>query len=239
MEELKYDIILFDSDETIFDYKRAEEFAIKGTLGANFSLSDDQLHHAYRVYSNLNRALWDKYHRGLLTKQQILNSRFVELFTELQLHGNAVSFGKQYLRKLSEAQFLMPGIEDVLKQLFGHCHMAVVTNGVAEVHRTRIANSPIREYIGKVVVSSDLGIDKSFQKPNTDIFKYAHRSVDPAVPLCRILMIGDNLESDVKGSQNYQIHSCWYNPGKIENKTLIIPDYEISEWNELLEIVME
>ena len=46
-------------------------------------------------------------------------------------------------------------------------------------------------------------------------------------------MIGDSLEKDIKGAQNANIKTIWYNPYNKNNNSSIIPDYQIKD---LLEI---
>lgn len=49
-------------------------------------------------------------------------------------------------------------------------------------------------------------------------------------------MVGDSIHTDIKGAAAYGIHTCWLNSGKRENNTGILPDMEITNLNELLEI---
>ena len=48
-----------------------------------------------------------------------------------------------------------------------------------------------------------------------------------------VIMIGDSLEKDIKGAQNANIKTIWYNPYNKNSNSSIIPDYQIKD---LLEI---
>ena len=49
--------------------------------------------------------------------------------------------------------------------------------------------------------------------------------------------VGDSLSSDILGGKNAGIKTCWFNPKKIPLTGDVIPDYEISELSEFLEIL--
>ena len=49
--------------------------------------------------------------------------------------------------------------------------------------------------------------------------------------------VGDMVETDVKGANNYKIKSVWFNDANKINSLNIKPDYEIKEISEVIEIV--
>lgn len=238
MNNMKYDVIFFDADETIYDYKKAEEHSFKNAIIEFVQLDDKDLQNAYQMYTSINKSLWDDYHRNAISKQQILDTRFVVLFDQLNLDIEGSQFGENYLSKLAESQFLMPHAESVLKELSELCTVAVITNGVASVHRNRIDNSVIKGYIKHLIISGDYD-DDEFQKPHPKIFEYAHEITDSLVEKQRILMVGDSLISDVQGGNNYGIHTCWLNSQAKTNTTDHKPSYIISKLSELIELVKE
>ena len=48
----------------------------------------------------------------------------------------------------------------------------------------------------------------------------------------RAIILGDSLTSDIRGGKNANILTCWYNPDRTENRSAVIPDYEICELSE-------
>jgi putative hydrolase of the HAD superfamily len=103
----------------------------------------------------------------------------------------------------------------------------VVTNGLIELQKPRVANSKIGEFISHIMVSEEVDA----HKPNPLIFNTLLKKI--CLNPCDVIMIGDNLKNDIQGAKNAGIKSVWYNPEQIENKTDILPDYEIANLLEL------
>ena len=53
----------------------------------------------------------------------------------------------------------------------------------------------------------------------------------------RVLVVGDNLNADIKGGSQFGFRTCWYNPGAEANTQNISPDYEIGELSLVEEIL--
>lgn len=230
---MKYDIIFLDSDETVFDYRTSARVSMKEQLTETFDLTGQALDDAYNKYAEINSYLWGLYHKNKITKQELLDTYIVKFLDSLNLKADAVAFKKKYIEKLSLAQFMMPNAAQVLETLSKKCDLAIITNGISSVHRTRIVNSSIKNFIKEIIVSDEYDDDPFFQKPHSRIFEYAHRQVDSTVHLDDILMVGDNISSDILGGVNYNIDTCWYNFKKENNRTEISPTYVINDWLEL------
>ncbi|HEY4798886.1 MAG TPA: HAD-IA family hydrolase [Bacteroidia bacterium] len=138
---------------------------------------------------------------------------------------------------MSTCSHLMPKAVEILDQLALQSEMVIITNGISSVQRARFANSPISKYFSHLFVSGDVENDPEFHKPHRKIFEYAHRNSFPDIGIEKILMVGDNLRTDIAGGQNYQIDTCWFNRERKINDTAIFPTYEISELDSLVGIV--
>ena len=80
-----FDLLLWDVDGTLLDFKAAEAAAIR-TLFARYGLGacpDDML----TRYSAINQTYWKRLERGELTRPQILVGRFEEFFRREGLDG--------------------------------------------------------------------------------------------------------------------------------------------------------
>ena len=97
---------------------------------------------------------------------------------------------------------------EVLDSLAGTATLALITNGIGEVQRTRIERLAIEHYFDAIVISGEVGK----AKPGTEIFDIVFERLD-APDKETALIIGDNLGSDIQGGINYGIDTCWYNPG--------------------------
>ena len=74
-----------------------------------------------------------------------------------------------------------------------------------------------------ITISGELG----YKKPSKEIFTHTLNKLK--VRTKDVIMIGNSLESDIKGANNSGIRSIWLNRNEEENKTDIIPDYEIHQ----------
>jgi putative hydrolase of the HAD superfamily len=226
----KYEFILLDADGTLFDYDKAEEFALTEAFrnGGIPFLADSYI----PLYKEINTRLWEEFEKNLIAASDLRERRFRELFDAAGIAGDYVSVSKRYLSYLAEAAFLYPNAEDVLKALRPRYKIGIITNGLKEVQRSRFAGTPVGRYLDCIVVSDEIGV----QKPDPAIFEHALKAADHA-DRNTALIVGDSLTSDIQGGINFGIDTCWFNPSGKANTAGIIPTYEIRTLPELLKIL--
>ena len=110
--------------------------------------------------------------------------------------------------------------------------MVVLTNGLPEVQRQRLAGSAIRTYLAGLVISGEVGA----AKPDPRIFDAAFE-VMGRPEREEVLMVGDSLTSDIAGGKAHGIDTCWFNPQGNPRTLEVKPRYEIRSLRELLDIV--
>lgn len=223
---MKYEIIIFDADETLFDFKKSERHAFKNTM-LEFNIEYDENYHL-KVYSDINAAIWKEFENGLITQKELKVERFKRLSHKLNIQFNDFEFSKSYVKHLSYASFLYDDSIDLIESLYKDFKLFIVTNGLKDVQNNRIRKSIIAKYFEDILISEEVVVSK----PDAKIFELALNSINH-INKSKILMVGDSLTSDVQGGINFGIDTCWYNPNKIENNTEIKPTYEISSLNEL------
>ena len=153
---------------------------------------------------------------------------------ELNLIGNPLEMSQTYLSFLVEHSTLWKGAKDLLKQLSPDDQMAGSTNGVKEVQRPRLALTQIDHYFKTIVVSDEIGV----AKPQSGFFDYTFEQIQQP-PKNRVLVIGDSLNSDMKGGQNYGVDTCWFNPLGKGNLTEVVPTYESRTLRDLVDNVLD
>ena len=83
-------------------------------------------------------------------------------------------------------------------------------------------------------ISEEIG----YPKPHKEIFEFALQKLENKNKN-DILLVGDNLVSDIKGGNDFGIDTCWFNQNIWNNKLDIHPTYEINNLLELKKIISE
>jgi 2-haloacid dehalogenase len=226
---MKYELILFDADGTLFDYDRAERRALEEACRQHGLEYNEQLLEQYR---RINSALWRQLEEGLLTSAEIRVERFRSLLREIGSGASAPRLAEDYLSYLAEGSYLIDGAEEICRHLASNYRLAILTNGIQEVQTSRFQASPLVPYIDKLIISEEVG----FSKPRPEIFEYAMDALDHK---CRrtTMIVGDSLTSDMRGGINYGIATCWYNPHGRENDMGFEVDHEIRSLDQLARIL--
>ena len=199
-----YSWLLFDLDNTLFDYDRAEREALKSTFAEIGRPVHAELHRQYR---QINGELWQAFEQGGVTQDVIKVQRFARLLDAAGIEADPAALSKRYLIHLSRGDFLIDEAEEVVRSLHGRYQMLLITNGLKEVQRPRIARSALAPYFDDIVISEEVGA----AKPDGRIFDVAFEMMGrPAKG--EVLMIGDSLSSDIAGGRAYGIDTCWFNP---------------------------
>ncbi len=212
MERMAYTTLLFDLDHTLFDFDASEEAAFSATL-ASAGVTSPNGHMG--IFTEINVALWADVERGILTPNQVRTLRFEQLIERTGIDADPVAMADHYVHGLGAYGELYPGARGVLEELSPHATLALVSNGIGEVQRARIARLGLDRYFDTIVISGEVGT----AKPGTRIFDIVFDRLD-GPDKATVLMIGDSLSSDIAGGVNYGIDTCWYTP-------ISVPDTEL------------
>ena len=222
---MPYHWILFDADNTILDFDRSEREALAEAL-KELAIPFEESHH--QAYHRINKACWRAFEQGELSRDELRLRRFELFFQEIGHQAEAGAFGASYLQHLSHGSFLIEGAMDQVRRLAGKYRLALVTNGLKEVQRPRISKSGLEPFFQAIVVSDEIG----HSKPNSSFFEYTFDQIGHP-PKDKVLIIGDNLNADIRGGADFGIHTCWYNPQHQENDLGISPNYEVARLQNL------
>lgn len=230
---MNYEIILFDADDTLFDYKKSEAYALSQAFAnAGIVVANEVVDH----YRTINQQLWNEYEQGSVTLDHLRSERFRRLF---EAHALAVDhpieqFGQSYARHLGEGAFLIEGAEEICTTLRENgIRLAIITNGIKEVQLARIRRTGMDKHFEQIIVSEDAGA----QKPSERIFEYAFEKLNVREKR-KVLFVGDSLTSDITGGYRYGIDTCWFNPMGRPNASGIQPTYEIVRLDELYKYIL-
>lgn len=221
---MKYDVYLFDLDDTLMDFAETEKLAFTNVFAANgFPNGLADYRDSYRAISNI---LWEDLEQGRTSLAELKTERFKRLFVQHSIELDAAVFGQTYLDNLGKEVHVIEGVERMISRLEG-ARIAVLTNGFNDVQLARIAASPFNNTFEAIFTSEEIG----FQKPQVEIFQHVFQELQ-LTDKSRVLMIGDSLSSDILGGNRFGIDTCWYNPHKKKNNTAAKPTYEIHHWDD-------
>ncbi len=229
---MAYEWLLLDADGTLFDYDAAERQALTKTwneFGLRFAPE------VLTTYRQINARLWREFERGEIASEQLKVERFTRLFDsrEIPIWGDEPErFAVQYLHNLGMCTDLIDGAEVVLRALAPRVNLALITNGLTLVQRSRLVKSGLAPLFRAVVISEEEGV----AKPDPRIFEIAlARMGHPDKET--VLMVGDSLSSDMLGAACSGIDTCWFNPVGRPRDPQIDVTYEIRTLDELLQVV--
>ncbi len=226
---MKYKLVLFDADGTLFDFDTAEKQAFEKTFkhyGINENL--ELLHKEYEI---INLAIWRDFEKKKITSKELRIERFRRFFAKENLDLDPTIISPIYLKYLSEGTHLLQGAREIISFLFGKCELALATNGLADVQNPRFADSDLAKYFQHIFISEEIG----HPKPNPEFFEYIFSKLPHHESA---IIIGDNLISDIMGGNDFGIDTCWFNPNKRINESGVIPTFEISDLKELRSILI-
>ena len=220
--------IIFDADNTLFDFDRAEATALVNSL-AHFDLP--QPVGLMDFYRSMNVKLWQQLDDRSITIAQLKQQRSEQLFEFVGQAVDSTTFSLHYLDELAGCQYLLKDVEHTLNQLAEFCEMAIITNGLARVQKPRFHNSAIQQHFGALVISEELGV----AKPDPEIFAHTCDLMQWHNP-AEVLMVGDNYRCDVQGAADFGMRTCWFNIRQ-QAHNFNDHDHEIHSFDELLALL--
>lgn len=226
---MKYKMIIFDADETLFDFSKSEKFAFRKAMEeSNLSFEEEY----FLTYKRINIEIWQEFEKGLITQKELKIDRFKRFLNKIDVTIDAYTFAESFMNNLEHASFLFDETKELIENLSKTHRLIMVTNGLTRVQRTRIRKSSIARYFETIIISEEVG----YAKPNPKIFELGLKDIQ--LPKKEeILMIGDSLTSDIQGGINYKIDTVWYNFGNTLNSKDIQPTYIINSLKEIYHII--
>jgi len=198
--------IFFDLDQTLWDFDTNSDLAFKQCFeNQNITLNLDVF---LEKYAPINEAYWKRYSVNEISKEQLKYGRFKETFDLLnyEIDDNSIeNLSNKYLEILPEFKLLHHGTLEILDYLFPKFKLHIITNGFNEVSFRKIENSGIGKYFDQIITSENAGA----KKPDAQVFQYALNLAN-AAPHDSI-MIGDNIDADVKGALAVGMAAIYYN----------------------------
>ncbi len=224
--------LFFDLDHTIWDFDRNAEETLS------------ELFHEYQLerlgvtspelfietYTVNNHQLWADYHVGKITKDHLRATRFKKTFLDLGLHPDHIpaKFEDDYVRICPTKTNLFPRVHETLSYLAEKYDLHLISNGFKESTEMKVERTNLAGYFKTIVISEVVGINK----PDRAIFEYALTGA--GAQKHESIMIGDSIEADIRGAQQFGMEAIFFNPCSKELPADVI--LHISRFEDLLTI---
>lgn len=222
----RYDLLLCDADDTLFDFGKAEENAFADACAA---MSFEATQELLAIYSVINEALWKLLEQGGIT-QKVLRVRRFEQFLERigKSDLDAQAMSDAFVESLGRQSVPIDGAIEAIARWSRIVPVIIVTNGIAKVQHNRMNGSEVRHYISGMVISEEVGA----AKPDPKMLEVGMEMAG-VTDKRRVLVLGDSLSSDMAAAANAGIDACWYNrKGNVNTRDLPIC-YEITDLDDV------
>ena len=223
----KYKYLLFDLDDTLLDFGKAQVLAFKKLLeDENIEYSDE----SFEKYETINKSLWRSFERGEISNKEVTSERFIRFFALFGMKVDGSEVDNRFRSYLAEGNQLFEGIVEMLEKLSLTHKLYIASNGIGITQHTRLKNNNLNKYFDKIFISEGIGS----KKPDREFFDIILKEIG-VEDKGEVLMIGDTLTSDILGANNVGIDSCLVDIHGIENSE-INPTYKIAKTIDLLNI---
>lgn len=227
---MKYKHLFFDLDHTLWDF----DANAKATLTDLFELFELDKRVAapfedfYRKYLYHNEILWDKYHNGQITADELKWKRMWRTLLDFKIGDEKLSkdLSGKFLELLPTKKILFPHTIEILEYLIAKKYqLHLITNGFEKTQWSKINNSGLAQYFTHMITSEA----SNSLKPKKEIFEYALAKA--GANLKESIMLGDNLDADIQGAINAGMDSVFVN--HINASTTLKPTFIIYHLKEL------
>ncbi len=229
-----YRHLFFDLDHTLWDFD----------LNAKHSLADLFSKHAlqnllqcsftdfYTDYLIHNTALWASYEEGRITVDELKWKRMWRTLLNFKNADEKLArlLSVEFLEILPTKKALFPETTETLDYLRQkNYQLHLITNGFKLTQQQKLINSGLEKYFIEVITSES----SNSMKPKREIFDFALDITKAS--LNESIMIGDNLNADIKGANNVGMDSIYVN--HVKSNLIHTATYQITHFNQLKNIL--
>ena len=149
---MKYQLLLCDIDDTLFDFPKGEAIALENTFRAfDIPVTDEN----WAAYHAANAEQWRKLERGETTSQRLRVDRFTEFLKLAKLEGDADALSETYINRLGRQRWPLPYAVQLMKRVSEKMPVFLVTNGISRIQRARLNGCEIEPYVTGIIISED------------------------------------------------------------------------------------
>lgn len=225
-----YKHLFFDLDHTLWDFNSNAKLALtelydECELATAIRAPFSSFYEKYLIHNEL---LWDRYHKGFITAEELKWKRMWRTLLDFKLADEPLSkkLSSRFLEILPSKKQVFPYTREILKYLQEKGYVLhLITNGFEATQRSKLKNSGLDGFFTHMITSET----SHSMKPQKEIFEYALKKTDAL--LRESIMLGDNPEADIAGAINAGMDSVFVNHEKISIS--LNPTYTVEHLKEL------
>lgn len=229
----KYKNLFIDLDDTIWDFTGNSRKVYK-ILYEKFSYGDyfESFEQYIDIFERKNEELWLKYGAGDITKEELNHGRFTYPLTVAGVSDTSIAndYMNNALEMMPTMTGLVEGALDLLEYLAPKYNLYILSNGFRELQSGKMKSACVEGFFKKVILSEDIKV----HKPNREIFHFALSATQSS--FSDSIMIGDNIETDIRGARDAGLDQIYFNRWGKENLPFT-PTYEVGSLNEIKNIL--
>lgn len=214
--------LFWDIDNTLLDFRASSHEAFFEVC-QEYGLEVEESH--FSRWFTFKESLWRKQEQGLVTIDYIVRNQFAELFEEAGCKADCQAFGLRFQHLLHYQAVPVEGALEALHFGSQHWQQYAASNGYLDQQTSRLQKAEMFHLFNNLFVSDVIGA----AKPTKEFF-------NKSLNICQlqpsnILMIGDNIVTDIQGAQDMGFNTCWFNP--THETSTIKPTFEVHSHEEL------
>ena len=207
-----YKHIFLDLDRTLWDFEANSQQELTA-LFYKYKLQEKGIslvNEFIKIYKEINEQCWALYRENKLSKENLRSIRFAKTlhYFGVEDQGLSKNIGLDYITNSPLRTLLLDGCIELLDYLHSKYSLHIITNGFEEVQYKKLSNSNLLKFFDKIITSEAAG----YKKPNAEIFYYALEQSGASIN--ESVMIGDDLNTDVKGAVGFGMPCIFFNPNQ-------------------------
>ncbi|MDO5557333.1 MAG: HAD family hydrolase [Clostridia bacterium] len=234
------EVLIFDMDNTLIDLKESNRLTyIQMYKALNRSFCDDKFN---KIYC-LEHEYWQKVNTNKIIIPKEHNTSFEEIQTYIRYHwienvwqvpyDEAPKIYKLYCEIIRDNIVPIQNVEEVIKYLSSKYTLIIASNGDESLIEHKLKAANIDNCFKCIICGHEI---KAF-KPEVKFFNNLMKQINYH-NISKMIMIGDDISTDVQGAINAGITPIWYN---IRNEIVVNHDLNkhitIKELQDLKEIL--
>lgn len=213
----KYEWLLFDLDNTLLDFSYSSKKAFEEVF------SDVFAENLYQSYYKINGKYWNYFEKGKISAEELHYGRFQDFIQENNLTQYNSNIADNYLDSLLHHSIWIKGAKQTIEKYSKTHKLALITNGLSKVQHRRVEKLGLVKFFPHIFISEELNTSK----PNQSFFEKVHHIIN-AHTKNKVLVVGDNPETDIKGGNQFGYDTCYFQYNK--NKSCTMANYTLKSW---------